>query len=207
VKPGSEIVDFGSGSGVIAKHLVDLNYKVLAADISPQVLAAAQKRGLNTIDLNSNWPAPASADCVVAGDVLEHVEDDLGLLRKLKVILRPSGVLIAAVPAYDFLWSGEDYVSEHFRRYTRTRLEARVRQAGFNIEWCSYFNSLLLLPVIAAVFYKRLLRPRDMYKTDVEHLPDWLNNALYEIFAAERNILPSLRFPAGASILLVARAA
>jgi hypothetical protein len=44
-----------------------------------------------------------------------------------------------------------------------------------------------------------------MYRSDVEPLPHWLNNMLYEIFAAERTILPHFCFPAGASILLVAR--
>ena len=206
VRPGSDIIDFGSGSGVIARHLVDLGFKVLAADISAPALAACRQRGLNTLDLNTDWPAPASADCVLACDVLEHVEDDVGLLRKLKLALRPSGWLIAAVPAYDFLWSGEDYISDHFRRYNKPVLQKRIEEAGFAIEWCSYFNSLLLPLVIAAVLYKRLLRPRDMYKSDVEPLPEWQNDILYHIFAIERNILPRYRFPAGASILLVARA-
>ncbi|PYL88182.1 MAG: hypothetical protein DMF17_00085 [Verrucomicrobia bacterium] len=65
LSPGSDIIDFGSGSGVITRHLVDLGYKVLAADISAPALAACGERGLNTLDLNSNWPAPASADCVL----------------------------------------------------------------------------------------------------------------------------------------------
>jgi 2-polyprenyl-3-methyl-5-hydroxy-6-metoxy-1,4-benzoquinol methylase len=204
--PGSDIIDFGSGSGVIARHLVDLGFKVLAADISAPALAACRQRGLNTLDLNSDWPASASADCVLACDVLEHVEDDAGLLRKLKQTLRSRGLLIAAVPAYDFLWSGEDYISDHVRRYNKPRLEKRVGEAGFVTEWCSYFNALLLPLVAAVVLYKRLLRPRDMYRSDVQPLPDWQNNILYRIFASERNILPRCRFPAGASILLVARA-
>ena len=205
--PGSAIIDFGCGSGVIAKHLVNLGFKVLGADISEPALAACRERGLDTLDLNHDWPAPESADCVLACDLLEHVEDDMGLLRKLGLTLRSRGLLIAAVPAYDFLWSGEDYISDHHRRYNKSHLVNRVGQSGFNIEWCSYFNALLLPVVTAAVLYKRLFRPRDMYKTDVEPLPNWLDNILYRIFANERAILPRFRFPAGASILLVARTA
>ena len=63
---GSEIVDFGSGTGIIAKYLVDLGYKVVAADICTHMLRACGERGLNIIDLNHDWPADASADCVVA---------------------------------------------------------------------------------------------------------------------------------------------
>ncbi len=206
LSPGSEIIDFGAGSGVIAKQLVDLGYKVVASDISPNALAACRVRGLNTLDLKIDWPVANSADCILVCDVLEHLDDDVGLLRKLRPALRSRGFLIAAVPAYDFLWSGEDYVSNHVRRYTKPLLEKRVRAAGFTIQWRSYFN-MLLLPVIAAViFYKRLLHPRDRYASDVQSLPAWQNNIIYKIFAAERKILPRLCLPAGASILLVARA-
>ena len=203
---GSDIIDFGAGSGIIAKQLVDLGYKVVAADISPTALSASRQRGLEPLDLNNDWPAPESADCIVACDVLEHVADDVGLLQRLQPTLRPRGMLLATVPAYDFLWSGEDYVSNHFRRYTKPLLEKRVRDAGFAIEWCSYFNALLLPLIAALVFYKRLLRPREMYASDVQRLPDWQNDILYKIFATERTILPRVRFPAGASVLLVARA-
>jgi len=205
LRPGSEIIDFGSGSGVIARHLVDLGFKVLAADISVPALAACRQRGLNTLDLNNDWPAPAIADCVLACDVLEHVEDDLGLLRKLKLTLRPAGLLIAAVPAYDFLWSGEDYISNHVRRYTRSLLQRRVHKAGFFIERSSYFNTLLLPLIALVLFYKRLFRPRDMYVSDIQPLPQWQNNILYTIFAVERYILPHCDFPAGASLLIIAR--
>lgn len=48
---GHEIVDFGSGSGVIAKQLVDLSYNVRVADVSDTALAACRQRGLDTTDL------------------------------------------------------------------------------------------------------------------------------------------------------------
>lgn len=203
--PGREILDFGAGSGVIAKQLVDLGYKVVAADVSADALSSCREQGLRTLDLNTDWPAE-SFDCVLACDVLEHIEDDLGLLQKLRLTLRPRGLVVAAVPAYDFLWSGEDYVSRHVRRYTRRRLQERVRRAGFAIEWCSYFNALLLPIVTAAIFYKRLFHPSDIYTSDIQPLPPWQNKTLYQVFAAEQYVLPHFRFPAGASILLVARA-
>ncbi len=206
LQPGSDILDFGAGSGLIARQLIDLGYKVVAADVTPAALAACRERGLNTLDLNNEWPAAGSADCILAGDVLEHLDDEVTMLQKLRPSLRSLGLLIAAVPAYDFLWSGEDYISNHVRRYTKPLLEERVRAAGFTVEWCSYFNSLLLPLVAGAVLYKRLLRPRDMYVSDVQALPQWQNEILYKIFVTERNILPRFQFPTGASILLVARA-
>ena len=205
VAKNSKLLDFGSGSGGIAKTLGADGYKVVAADVSSVALAACRKAGLDTLDLNTSWPAAQSVDCILACDVLEHVQGDVELLQKLRVALRPRGLLIATVPAYDLLWSGEDYISNHVRRYTRPLLERHVRQAGFSIERSSYFNTILLPLITAGLFYKRLLRPRDMYVSDIEPLPQWQNKILYTIFSAERFILPRCDFPLGASLLVVAR--
>ncbi len=205
VATNSELLDFGSGSGGIAKRLSTKGYKVVAADVSPKALAACRKAGLDTLDLNTSWPAASSLDCILACDVLEHIEEDVDLLQKLRVALRPRGLLIATVPAYDFLWSGEDHISDHVRRYTRSLLQRRVHEAGFFIERSSYFNTLLLPLIAAVLFYKRLFRPRDMYVSDIQPLPQWQNNILYTIFAVERYILPHCDFPVGASLLVIAR--
>ena len=205
VANNSDVLDFGSGSGGIAKALSADGYKVVAADVSAEALAACRDAGLDTVDLETAWPAAKSADCILACDVLEHVEEDVALLQKLRVALRPNGLLIATVPAYDFLWSGEDYISDHVRRYKRSLLQRRVREAGFSIERSSYFNTLLLPLITAVLFYKRLFRPREMYVSDVKPLPPWQNKILYTIFSAERFILPRWDFPLGASLLVVAR--
>lgn len=205
IAPG-ELIDFGGGSGVIARRLADLGYQVRVADLCADALASCRRLGLETVDLNLTWPAEHCADAILAADVLEHIGDDIGTLRKLHSVLRPQGWLFVTVPAYNFLWSGEDYVSNHVRRYTRGLLEKNVRTANFTIEWCSYFNMLLLPLITGYLSYKRLARPQDMYVSDIQPLPEWQNNVLYHIFAAERNMLPRIRFPAGASIFLVARA-
>src|SRR5512144_1290078 len=40
-----------------------------------------------------------SIDLVIAMDVLEHVPDDAGVLREIRRILRPGGLLLVTVPA------------------------------------------------------------------------------------------------------------
>ena len=203
--PGGDIVDFGAGTGGTAAALAESGYNLLAADVSEAALEACQLRGLATVDLRKNRLPAACSDCVLAGDVLEHVSDDLELLATLGRLLRPGGFLVLTVPAYEFLWSGEDYVSEHVRRYTRRVLERRLRLAGFEILRCSYFNTLLL-PVIAGVILaKRLLFPREMYRSDIAPLREWQNDLLYRIFAFEGVLLRWTSFPAGASLFAVAR--
>jgi SAM-dependent methyltransferase len=205
VPPGSEVVDYGCGTGSIARELAARGHRVLAADVAGVALSACASSGLRTLDLNEGWLAPGGADCVLACDVLEHVDDDVGLLVRFREALRPGGQLLVTVPAYEFLWSGEDYVSNHVRRYTRSLLLQRLRQAGYHTLWSSYFNTVLFPLEVAVILAKRLFRPRDLYRSNVQPLPSWINTILYKLFAMERSALKRLRFPFGGSILAVAR--
>lgn len=204
VAPSGEIVDFGSGTGGTAVKLHDLGFRVTAADVSQRVLPVCQARGLPTIDLSQEWLPRDSADCVLACDVLEHVEDDAGLLARLREAIRPGGHFIGTVPACEFLWSGEDYVSEHVRRYTQSGLKERLRSAGYDVVWCSYFNTILFPLAFAIIMGKRLFRPRDMYRSNVQPLPNWENEILYKLFSMEKRMLNWIRFPFGVSIIVVA---
>jgi SAM-dependent methyltransferase len=204
--PGSEIVDFGCGAGGIARELQALGYRVLAADNSEHALSLCRRAGLETIDLSVERLTEGCADGVFAGDVLEHVEDDITLLSELRGALRDGGYLIATVPAYEFLWSGEDYVSDHVRRYTRSTLREHILSAGFSIVWCSYFNTILFPFTFTIILVKRIFQPRAMYQTDISPLPRWMNEMLYKLFALERYLLRWLRFPVGASLIVVAKA-
>jgi 2-polyprenyl-3-methyl-5-hydroxy-6-metoxy-1,4-benzoquinol methylase len=204
VAPGSEILDFGCGAGRTARSLLDLGYRVTAADVAPQALAACRRLAIPTLDASREELPRGAADCVLAGDVLEHVADDLELLLRLRAALRPAGILIVTVPAYEFLWSGEDHVSEHFRRYTRGALKEKLIAAGYAITWTSYFNTLLFPGVAAAILATRLFRPRAMYRSNVSPAPRWLNEALYRVFAQEERLLRRVPLPAGMSILAVA---
>jgi SAM-dependent methyltransferase len=95
-------------------------------------------------------------DIITCLDVLEHLDDDAAGLRTLWALLVPGGQIVATVPAYRWLWSGEDEISQHRRRYTRGRLLRVCRTAGFEVLYASYFN-LGLLPAMAAVIWWRRL--------------------------------------------------
>jgi SAM-dependent methyltransferase len=99
-------------------------------------------------------------DIITCLDVLEHLDDDVAGLRTLGALLVPGGQIVATVPAYGWLWSGEDEISQHRRRYTRARLLRVCRAAGFEVLYASYFNLGLLPPMAAVIWWRRLTHPR-----------------------------------------------
>ena len=137
--------------------------------IGSRGLSACKEAGLRTLDLREQPMPSGLADCVLACDVLEHVEDDFGMLLNLRRALRPNGCLLVTVPAYEFLWSGEDYVSEHVRRYRRSTLLEKSKPAGLEPAWSSYFNTFLFPLVAATILAKRIFRPRECMNPTFVH--------------------------------------
>lgn len=204
-KKGGRLLDFGSGTGVYAAALRDAGYDVTAADTSELALEGCRTKGLPTMDLRAEKPLTGDFDMVLLGDVLEHVEDEAVLLDELAAAIRPGGLMFLTVPAYDFMWSGEDFISGHVRRYRKARLLEVLRRAGVTPVWCSYFNTFLLPAIVVAVLAKRLFVPRSMYESDISDVSSRLNGLLYRIFVSEKHLLRHITFPAGASIVAVAR--
>lgn len=143
-------------------------------------------------------------DAVVISDVLEHIEDDVASLRKLKSVLKPSGRLFVTVPAYQFLWSSHDVALHHKRRYGRRQLRTLVESEGFDVIYSSYFNILLFIPAMTVRLWKKM-KGGEKALSDTTQVPiGWLNGLLFKIFAVERHFLGKISFPFGVSLVIVA---
>lgn len=88
----------------------------------------------------ADFRAPGETfDLILLLDVLEHIEDDAGALDRLTELLAPGGLLLVTVPALMLLWSAHDEANAHFRRYRKSALVARLRQAGLEPVDARYF--------------------------------------------------------------------
>lgn len=143
-------------------------------------------------------------DMIGAFDVIEHVDEDLESLKAIKDLLRTGGHAVFTVPAYQFLWSQHDVVNHHKRRYILPRFRELLTNAGFEVTFISYYNTLLF-PLIAAVrMLKKFLKIEDVPDEAMPRLP-FINTVLREIFAFERYMLKSRPLPFGVSIIAVCR--
>lgn len=209
-RTGIEITDMGCGTGGMAAPLGRFG-RVAAVDEAPAAREYCRRRGVDRVLSLAEWDAEATAyDLVTAFDVVEHVEDDLALLKRLHARLKPGGMLVVTVPAYRFLWSPFDEMNHHYRRYSRGELRGRLEGAGFRVRRASYFNTLLF-PVIAIV--RLAERGLGLDATDEaakrKALARWfkvgpLNGLLSRVFALERHWLVGHDLPTGCSVLAVA---
>ena len=135
-------------------------------------------------------------------DVLEHVRDDVASLRAIHRRLKPGGALLLTVPANRWMWSGHDVAHHHFRRYSKHDLGRVLREAGFEVQLLSYFNSLLF-PLIAAARLVGKLVGKDAAD---DHLPSApVNAVLRRTFGLEAGLIGRLPMPFGVSLVAVAR--
>jgi SAM-dependent methyltransferase len=74
--------------------------------------------------------ADATADALVALNLLEHLPDDGAALVEFARVLRPGGRVVVVVPANPRLYDYYDAHLRHERRYAGEELEGRARAAG-----------------------------------------------------------------------------
>jgi len=145
---GIEARDFaevGPASGDISERLLAAGLKGTAVEISEKAYKLLAQKFNGTAEINlihgDFFDLEGRFDLVLALEVLEHLSDDQGALRKFHSLLRPQGTLILSVPAHKRKWGPCDVLSGHLRRYERAEMVEKLTQAGFgNIQvWCYGF--------------------------------------------------------------------
>jgi SAM-dependent methyltransferase len=205
------MLDIGCGTGI---NLVEFTKMAEAygLDASEDALRFCRQRGLSRLALQripSRSPNPnpfhKKYDLITMLDVLEHIPQDGQYLREISTWLTGNGCILLTVPAYPWLWSGEDHVSRHVRRYTSQALTRTVEQAGLVVEKISYFNTILFPGQALAILINNLFFPRSRTRTNLQKMPEGLNALLAGILSAESVLLKRTNLPFGGSILCICR--
>jgi SAM-dependent methyltransferase len=165
--------------------------------------------GVQTIHsghLPDNVTLDKKYDAIFALDVIEHIDDDFNSLKRIKDFLKEDGCLVTTVPAYQWLWSPHDEIHHHKHRYTKTHYCNLLRQAGYEVTYSSYFNTLLF-PLAAVNRVVNKVRSTLGFKEQTgAEMPGTMINTLFEkIFNIESLWAGKLSIPFGLSIVVVAQ--
>jgi 2-polyprenyl-6-hydroxyphenyl methylase / 3-demethylubiquinone-9 3-methyltransferase len=114
--PGAILVDLACGGGLMAPHVTRLGYRHVGVDVGLPGLRLAREHGVTPIRASVlQVPLPdACTDVVVAGEILEHVEDDVAVLAECARLLRPGGTLV--IDAIADTWLAELIAVRLFER-------------------------------------------------------------------------------------------
>jgi SAM-dependent methyltransferase len=131
------IVDVGSGSGFFAISLErafgDKIRKVYLVDINYTREEIEETRG-KKIEKTLVIPDKIENGLVILMDVLEHLEDDLLMLKNIKAnSVGNNNHYFITVPAFYSLWSGHDVYLGHYRRYKVDSLNKVLNEAKYSI--------------------------------------------------------------------------
>jgi SAM-dependent methyltransferase len=202
-------LDIGTSTGTNLRMLRDLGFRnVTGLDLNDEAIRFCAEKGLGTVQkghVNALPFADETFDLVLATDIIEHVDDDIGALRELNRALKSGGHLLITVPAFPSLWGLQDKVSHHKRRYRMRGLKAKVEAAGLTVERGYYFNFILFAPIFLARQIIRMTSLDDRLKSENEVHSPGINRILLPIFALDTRLAPMLRPPFGVSILMLAR--
>jgi SAM-dependent methyltransferase len=206
------VLEGGCGTGFLAKRLQDrYRWPVHALDLGAEGLEfARQKYGVTRVvqgDLAKLPFRDASFDLVLSMDVIVHFPrgHEQPAFDELARVLAPGGLCVIRVSALDWLRSRHSQFAAERQRFTRPRLISQLKQAGLQVDRCTYLNSLLV-PVAAAKF--RIWEPltRQPAQSGVEPVSPWLNRLLEIPLGLEAKwIGGGHNFPVGQSLLAVAR--
>jgi SAM-dependent methyltransferase len=219
--PGARLLDAGCGTGGLLARLAaaypdlalqGLEYDPEAAELARGKLAASRPvpaaagqppaREVRVGSVNAMPYPDAQFDLVVSADVLCHAAvDETAALQEFHRCLKPGGILLLNLPAYQWMASSHDTHVHNARRYTAGRVRATVAAAGFAPVCCGYWNSLL--------FPLMLLHRVGGGKSggsDVKPFPGWQDRLFYAATAAERWLAEiGIRLPFGGSVWVEAR--
>jgi SAM-dependent methyltransferase len=193
------VIDVGAGSGFFAKSICNFSQGDVAECIDPNYdLSESYFEPEIRFLKKPNVKSLPNADIFLFIDVLEHVDDDLGLLKSYLETAKSGAKVIITVPAFMGLWSYHDEFLQHHRRYKLAEVLKLCRESSLNVVHKQYLFGL----IFPMVWIFRKLNFNREKKSDMRQLPDFLNKILLFIEKIEHSIGWNKFF--GLSVLVVA---
>jgi SAM-dependent methyltransferase len=114
-------IEIGCGAGDLSLKLCERGMRGVGLDFSDLAIEQA--------DLMETDPGERAHDLGISMMVMEHVENDVGFIKKIASVVKPGGYIILGVPGRRNKWSIEDDTVGHLRRYDREDLQRVMMEA------------------------------------------------------------------------------
>ncbi|MGQ9916683.1 MAG: class I SAM-dependent methyltransferase [Bryobacteraceae bacterium] len=207
-----DVLDAGCGTGANAEWMDQtFGWRVWGLEFAEEGLRHARRRSPLRVlaggDIRRLPFTAGSFDLITCFDVFAHLEpgEEREAMREMARCLRPGGRLFIRAAAFRWLRSRHSQFVGEKQRFTLAQLKRAAAEAGLELRFTTYANSLLLP---AALVKFRLLEPlmRAPVKSGVALGPEWLESLLRSVLRLEAWwIGRGGRFPAGQSAILLAR--
>jgi ubiquinone/menaquinone biosynthesis C-methylase UbiE len=202
----AHVLDAGCGTGGLIKDLqaASPHWQITGLDYSPTACSLAHERTAAKIVQGSITALPfpnESFDIVVSADVISQVEDGSQAIREFARVLKPEGMVVINVAAYQWMWSYHDITCETKHRFRRSELLRLLERAGLTPVMSSYAN-MLIFPLI---FSRRKLFPPANRTSDVNSYSPAVEGFCGAMAGLEyASMRRGLSLPAGTSIFVAA---
>jgi SAM-dependent methyltransferase len=215
-KEANKVLEIGSGTGYVLKGLNDIfkKYNLYGSEIHLEGIKFAKNRlpNIEFIQMDAtNMPFENEFNAIGAFDVLEHIEDDVKVIQEVHKALKIGGLFIISVPQYQWMWSINDDIAYHKRRYSRKELKEKLTIEGFDIIYISSFV-FILFPLM---YISRLLKRKKNHEITDEIILREMNelklnpliNSIFGLFMKVDVFLikMGISLPFGGSLITVAR--
>lgn len=160
----SKILDFGAGVGTFSKLMRARGLKIDCLEIDAEEAAYLTQDGFTVYEDLKNV-ADGAYDLIYSLNVLEHIEDHVGVLSELHKKLKPGGTLFLYVPAFPSLYTEFDAMLGHFRRYKKEDLTSVLKESGYTILDMRYYDTLGFFAAQAFKFLR--FKPEHVTKTKI----------------------------------------
>jgi ubiquinone/menaquinone biosynthesis methyltransferase len=224
IRPGFRVLDLAGGTGDLARAFAKKagpTGEVWHTDINESMLRVGRDRMINdglllpTLICDAEkLPFPDNYfDRVSVAFGLRNMTHKEAALAEMRRVLKPGGKLVVTVPALMWLWSHNDVINAHQRRYTRAELNQKLERHGLHVLAASY-NNFFLFPMAAGLILVRrgraepeLASPHfddDAYQVEMEPAPPGMNGVLTGVGKVEAALVKRVALPIGTSIMCIA---
>lgn len=144
--------DVGCGIGLFLNKLQNAGLASADRTIGVDTAYKEPTRAFRSdIIIHPAFPSGQQYDFMMLMDILEHVEDDVHVLKDAVSHIRPGGFAFITVPAIPALTSSHDRFLGHYRRYTLKSLHRTIEPIACLEPVSMHYFFASLLPVAAPI--------------------------------------------------------